>query len=443
MTGATLLMAWLAATAAAEAAAPITAGDPCAIPADARAPDPRCHEGLDGRPEPGPPPLTAPRLLLRGPQLASRALFWPIVRGSALVESYRLLDWAQAILTSDDGRLGLRPELQYHTDFLPTLGARVFYRPPGVHAQARFNTAGPDTFLGELGFHGPTWLGLSVSGRRDRRSDRLYAGLGAQSEDELEAQGQGLARYRSDVQAFHLVWSRALGARLQMSAGADLVHRVFGDSDADVRGTPLGQLYDPATVPGFTRGDRLAHLGTGLQLHLGGDRRDGGGVRLGAEATYARGLAGDPSRHLRLDGETVVGYGGMDRAVLLRLQAAMVEALGAAPVSFEELIAPAGGRGLRGLPDGRFRGPSGLVASAEYRWFIAFNLDAALFIDVGTVAGERFAGLRQSELFPSVGLGIRRFEPGPLYWQAPVEDGVQIAYSPEAGWRLLLSTAGF
>jgi hypothetical protein len=442
MTGPTLLMAWLAVAAAQEQTASVPAGgDPCAPPADTRAPDLRCQEGLDGRAVPGPPSLTAPRLLLRGPQLASRVLFWPVVRGSALVESYRLFDWARAILTSDDGRLGLRPELQYRSDFLPTVGARVFYRPPGAEALARFHTAGQDTFLGEFGLRGPTWLGLGASGRWSRRSDRLYAGLGAVAESDLEARGQGLGRYRSDVQSVQLDWSRALAAELQVNVGADLVRREF--SDTDVRGTPLGDLYDPATVPGFTRGDRLAHVGGGLQLHLGGDRRDGGGVRLGAEATYARGLAGDPSRHLRLDGDTVVGFGGLDRALLLRLQGAMVEALGPAPVSFEELIAPAGAGGLRGLPDGRLRGPSGLVASVEYRWFIAFNLDASLFVDLGTVAGERFAGLGQSTLFPSVGLGIRRFDPGPLYWQAPVEDGLQVVYSPEAGWRLLLSTAAF
>jgi hypothetical protein len=440
MTGPTLLMAWLA---AAGAQAATGAGDtaPCATPADVRAPDPRCQEGLDGRPVAPPAPMTAPRLLLRGPQLVSRALFWPVVRGSALVESYRLLDWAEAILTTDDGRLGVRPEFHYSSGFLPTVGARLFHRRPAGEAVGRFHTLGGDTFLGELDLQGPSWLGLGAGARWDRRADRLYAGLGAIPEQELQARDQGLGRYRSDVQAARLDWSRALGAEVQVNAGADLVRRRF--SDTDVRGTPLSTFYDPAAVPGFLPGDRLAHLGAGLQLHFGGDRRDGGGLRVGAEATYARGLAGDPSRHLRLDGDTVLGLGGLDRTLLLRLQGAMVEALGGTPVSLEELIAPAGGAGMRGLPTGRFRGPSGLVASVEYRWFIAFNLDAALFVDLGTVAGERFAGLGDTTLFPSVGIGFRRFDPGPLYWRTPVRDGVQIAYSREAGWHLLLSTAAF
>jgi outer membrane protein assembly factor BamA len=98
---------------------------------------------------------------------------------------------------------------------------------------------------------------------------------------------------------------------------------------------------------------------------------------------------------------------------------------------------------MRGFPDGRFRGPSGLVGSIEYRWFVAYNLDAFLFADLGTVAGDRFAGLAQSHLFPSFGAGIRRLQPTTHYWEAPLLDGFQVAYAPEAGVRLMFSVAAF
>jgi hypothetical protein len=446
MNAVALLLPALLATAAPPAPEPPAetgaAADPCTGPAETRAPDPRCNDGLDGRePPPLTPPLTVPRLLLKGPQLLSRALFWPVVHTSGFMESYRVLDWMKAILTSDDGRLGVRPELHYTSGFMPTAGARAFYRPPGAALTTRLLTAGPSTFRGELAVRGPDWLGLEARVSWNRRPDRLYAGLGARRDGDLAAAGQGLGRYAADALSAEADWARELVPALQLDLAGDLVRRRF--STDGVRGTALDAYYDPATIPGFVSGDRLAHLRAGLAYQLGAENRDGRALRLATGASYGRGLSGDPSRHLRLDGESVLALGGRDRAVLLRLQGSMVEPLGPAPVSFEELAAPAGSAGLRGLPDGRLRGPSAVVGSIEYRWFVAFNLDAALFVDVGTVAGERFAGLRDGPLFPSIGLGLRRFDSDPVYWRAALEDGLQVAYSPDAGWRVLLSTAAF
>ena len=51
---------------------------------------------------------------------------------------------------------------------------------------------------------------------------------------------------------------------------------------------------------------------------------------------------------------------------------------------------------MRGFPEGRFRGVSGIVGTAEYRWYISSYFDATLFTDVGTVAGPNFSGLGSS-----------------------------------------------
>ena len=114
-----------------------------------------------------------------------------------------------------------------------------------------------------------------------------------------------------------------------------------------------------------------------------------------------------------------------------------------APVPFEELVSPSGHSGMRGFAEGRFRGESGLVGTAEYRWYISAYLDAALFVDVGTVAGPRFSGIEWDRWFPSVGLGFRYHQPQGPYWESPVLDGVQLAYAPEGGFRLMLSLAAF
>jgi len=83
------------------------------------------------------------------------------------------------------------------------------------------------------------------------------------------------------------------------------------------------------------------------------------------------------------------------------------------------------------------------VATLEYRWFVAYNLDATLFVDAGTVAGERFSGFRMDQIFPDFGLGLRRSRPEGRYWQAPPTDGIQVTYAPETGVRLLLTVAPF
>jgi hypothetical protein len=442
----------------------IEAPPACSGPSADRPPDPRCNEPLDGRPAAGEetPAVTAPRLLLRAPQLATRAAFWPVLEVSAFVESHRLYDWARAILTSDDGRVGLRPEIVYSSGFTPTAGARVFYHPaaaPGAALQARLHTAGASVLRGEVDGRGPAWLGLWAGASWDRRRDRLFAGVGSASAAELAARGQGLARYRSESVAGEIGWVRRLPWRLSLDLGADLQRRDYQTTSAR-KGVSVADRYglapdacaalglaagcvDPALLPGFDRGVRLAHLTTALALDLVARQRDGGGLRFAVDGSYAHGVDGDPSRHLRLGAETVAALGGLDRAVLLRLRAAVVEPVGSAAVPFDELCAPAGTQGLRGFPDGRFRDRSALVASLEYRWFIAFNLDGALFVDAGTVAGPRFSGLGSARLFPDVGLGVRRSNPGSPYWQARVEDGFQIVYAREGGVRVLLSTAAF
>jgi hypothetical protein len=127
-------------------------------------------------------------------------------------------------------------------------------------------------------------------------------------------------------------------------------------------------------------------------------------ARLGA--AYAQGFAGDPSRH----GVLSAGAGGViplgDRALSVHVRGGMVEALGDAPVPFDELLSPSGAGGLRGLPRGRLRGPSELVASLEYRWLLTLWMDAMLFVDRGNAYGPRFSGLTPGRAFTTGGLAL-------------------------------------
>jgi hypothetical protein len=436
----------------------------CAAPADARAPDLRCGETLDGR-APAPPSLgrQASRVALWVPRAAAAGFFWPIVETSDAYEAHHVGDWLQAWLTSDDGKVGVRPMLTYATGFLPTAGLRVFYRRlpgEGSGLGASFQTAGPSVLMGELTASAPSSTGLTFRGIANRRDDRLFAGIGALGASDLSANGWSTARFASDIFSAELRWTRLLPAHFGVTAHGDVQRRDYradgvraGPSVADVftlqtpecmsATTPTNACVDPALVPGFQDGLRVAHAGTGLLWSLRSRSRDGSGASAALDATVAQGIAGDPSRHVTLSGEAVVALGFTDRQLLLRGRAAMVDRLGDAPIPFEELVMISGNNGMRGFADGRFRGPSGVVGTAEYRWYVGQYVDASLFTDLGTVAGPDFGGLASARWFPSFGLGLRFFHVPAEYWEGTLQSGAQVAYAPDAGFRFILAVATF
>jgi hypothetical protein len=445
-----------------EAAAPAAERVPpaCDAPPDARAPDPRCGETIDGR-APAEPENGVARGVLTVPRVATRALLWPVVETSDVLEHHHVLDWMAAVLTTDDGLVGVRPILSYTTGFAPSLGLRVFWRRlPGPHElAAHLETAGPGIIVTRLHFRTLARMGLNVDASWVKRDDYIFAGIGPNSEEALEASGRGLARYGSSALAAEARWSHWLPARLFVLLRGDVLGRSY--QDGSVRGgPPVSTFYalpsadcmamalpasciSPSEMPGFETGLRLVRGGGGLGLDLRAPGREAPGFFLVTEGVVARGIASDPSRHAKLSGEAVGVVGGANRAFVLRGRAAVVEKLGDAPIPFEELIVPSGAAGMRGFPEGRFRGESGVVGTAEYRWYISSYLDASLFSDVGTVAGHDFAGLGSARWFPSYGVGFRWFKTEGPYWEAPPRGGVQAAYAPDYGFRIILSMAGF
>ena len=427
---------------------------PCGDAANTEPPDPRCGEALDGRA--GSDLRTTPSPLLAVPRLASRALFWPVVHTSAFLERHHVVPWARAVLTSDDGLIGVRPRFIYASGFIPTLGLTFFDRRlawADSELVASATTGGPDIYNAQVVFQLPRSSGLSVHGGWDHRADRLYAGLGPVWKEDLVAAGRDLARYESAAAVAGVRWRRRLGGPFLVDLTGDFQRRVYGSSN--VRGGPsVAEFYpapagsagtvDPAFLPGFDEGLRIVQGGASATVDFLEDVRGASGWSLTAGATYAHGVAGDPSRHVTTAANAVTSWGGNDRTLLLRVWAAAVEKVGSAPIPFEELITPAGAHGIRGLPFGRLRGQSALVGSIEYRWLIAYNLDATLFIDEGTVADHRFAGMKLENFFPAIGFGLRSYQPWTSsYWSAAPQGGVQVTYAPDGGVRLLLSTAAF
>lgn len=448
---------------------PTTAVSPPAVsdaPADCnaapamRAPDARCGEPIDGR-DVAASDHAVGRAALAVPRVAVRVVLWPVVATTDVVEHYRLLDWMQALLTTDDGLVGVRPVVNYATGFVPSVGARLFYRRlPGHHEiSAHFETAGASVLLGRLHFRTLERMGFFFDATWNKRQDRLFAGTGANSAANLTAAGQGLGRYGSNALGADARWSHRLPARLVVLLHADVQRRIYQDTTV-TGGPPVATLYglpaadcaaigatfpcvNPLEMPGFANGLKVLHGGGALGVDLRDRGREGAGFSAFVDGTVARGVAGDPSEHATLSAESVLALGGINRTLLLRGRAAMVNRLGNAPIPFEELVSPSGQAGMRGFPEGRFRGESGVVGSAEYRWYISSYLDASLFSDLGTVAGHNFSGLAQSQWFPTYGVGLRWFRTQGAYWDATPVGGFQVAYSPDYGVRLILSMASF
>jgi Omp85 superfamily domain len=444
---------------------PATPGLDCNGPATERAPDPRCGEALDGRDMAAVAsgPREAGRVALLVPRAVMVGVFWPVIETENLIESHHLDNWMVALLTSDDGRVGVRPIVKYSTGFVSTVGLRIFdKRLPGDGSgvAASFQTAGPSVLMAEIDGAAPRWTGLTFRGIFNSRDDRYFAGIGPLTDADLAANGWSPARYGSTNLAAEVRWTKRLPAHFQLALHSDLQDRDYratgvrgGPSVATVFRTsspgcqyatePVNACVDPVLLPGFENGLHIGHEGIGVLWDYRAHTRDGSGAALGIDATFAEGVANDPSRHVVLSAEPMVALGGHDRQLILRGRVAMVDAVGDAPIPFEELVMMSGMNGMRGYLDGRFRGESGAVGTAEYRWYVGRRIDASIFTDVGTVAGHHFAGIGSAPWFPSYGAGLRLYDAPGEYWEGAVDSGIQVVYAPGNGVRFMFVVAAF
>ena len=440
-----------------------TPGPDCDTPTAGRPPDPRCGEALDGRDttEVTTRPNALGRATLFVPRAIMAGVFWPVVETEDVIESHHLDNWIVAFLTSDDGRVGVRPIVRYATGFVSTVGLRVFDRRlpgDGSGVAGSFETAGPAVLMGQIDAAAPRQTGLTFRGIFNRRDDRYFAGIGPLTDADLAANGWSPARYGSTNLSAELRWTKRLPAHFQLALHGDVQDRDYratgvrgGPSVAIVFPTsspacqsatePINACVDPTLLPGFENGLRVGHEGIGVLWDYGAHRREGSGAAFAVDATFAEGFGSDPSRHVTLSAEPMVALGGRDRKLILRGQVAMVDALGDAPIPFEELVMMSGMNGMRGYLGGRFRGESGAVATAEYRWYVGRRVDATIFTDVGTVAGHNFAGIGSAPWFPSYGAGLRLYDGAAEYWEGAVDSEVQLVYAPGNGVRFMFVVA--
>jgi hypothetical protein len=426
-------------------------------------PDPRQGERLDGRLDEGPagdPALTLPRLLLWPARAAAWLVLTPIDRAVGFAERHELYDRAYELMTSDDRLRGVRPLVRYQSDSAPALGLRLYDRRTlgegsAVGASLR---AGDGSLDGGLALEPPGRTGLRLWLGYDRRADAIYGGTAGRPRDQLASLGQPVVRYGfRQMEASVGLRRRPAGAVVvAVEAGVDRRDYDAGRATSEdpsvadvycVRGAVACNPGGTDAPAGFDQGLRVARQTAALALDGRPHPRYASGLVGALAASHVHGLAGDRSWHAAVHGATGGVYAFGDHALGLRLYGAVVEPLGDAPIPFEELLSPTGVDGLRGLPTGRLRGRSAMVATAEYRWLLAAWLDGVLFVDHGNAFTAHFGDLtvqRFLRAFTSAGLGLVTFDMDEVsYWRSAPRSGVQVAVTSDGGLRLSFALHGW
>ena len=256
------------------------------------------------------------------------------------------------------------PELQYSTSFLPTGGARFFYRRlpgPGSEIMARFRTAGRRRCSVRLACAAPTGSGLSLLAHLESTSTTACSPALARTptrswqpraRDARATDSRAWAPSCSGPGACpaadcptRTAVSTARDYRATDVTGGPSVAESLRPSRRYLRGArPPDPCVDESQLPGFHRGLRIARAGGGsgprpaqpgarrkrLQLCRGrAPSRRGWRAIPAATPTYAAEIG---RRHRR----------ATTALFLVRARATMVERLGAAPIPFEELVDPVG-----------------------------------------------------------------------------------------------------
>ncbi len=272
-----------------------------------------------------------------------------------------------------------------------------------AHLEALYG--GPDTFEGTAQYEVPnvvsprTHLEGVVNFFSDPRNE-FYIGGNASDADADEA---FFSRRQLDVR---------LGIRTSspsdvLSGGLDVLYEhVEAERKDGVQGDRIKSLKPV----GLGTADLLtSRLQLGLDLTRGWPRTYRGTEVL-LQLDYTHDLTGDRFRYGRYVAEMrqylPVGIFPKSRRLALRARLEQVEPLfEESAVPFYQLPGLGGRRTLRGFKAGRFQDDGSLLFTAEYRYPLWGNLDAAVFVDAGQVFSE-FSALSAERFHWSYGGGI-------------------------------------
>lgn len=420
-------------------------------PAEQDAPDPRRGERLDGRPGAAsdPPANVALRALASPARRASWLVLAPVDRTVGWLERKKIPQHIYEALTSDDRLVGVAPVIRYEPGYALSIGGHLYDQRtlgPGSHVDALLR-AGARSMESSFSIQPPGHAGLRLHLSFSRRNDFVYGGVRGETMTELRASGQDIARYHASTALAALNQRRSAGRFVLIDGTASIEQRLFGNGIQTGSTPPIWTVFcgadaaacriDPAVLPGFSDGVRLARAQLRVTVDTRNSPRFGAGMASHVAATFSEGFAGDPSRHVSLTarGSGFLPFG--DRALSVHLSGGVVEALGGARIPFDELLSASGPDAVRGIARGRLRGPSALVGSVEYRWLLSPALDAVLFVDRGNAFGPRFSDLRLDRMFTSAGVALLVLQSRENdYWKNIPVFYFQVAVSADGGAHL-------
>ena len=142
-------------------------------------PDPQNGDGYDGRPRrrwtTGDGLLLVPRVVLLPVRLVWKGISYPVVWYANADEKYHLTDRFWALLTSDDGQIGIRPEFSFISGYKPNFGGVTY---PGLGSTVSAELSRDDSplpnfvvtgtplntydYVGDPGYRGPRHAPLAL-----------------------------------------------------------------------------------------------------------------------------------------------------------------------------------------------------------------------------------------------------------------------------------------
>lgn len=168
-------------------------------------------------------------------------------------------------------------------------------------------------------------------------------------------------------------------------------------------------LFDETTAPGLTVQPRYEHA----DIFVEADSRDipgyptsGGFYRIGLAAFHDLDGSGQSFRRIDADATQYVPLFHGNGVVALRGRVALSQTGAGNEVPFYLMPTLGGDHTLRGYSNYRFRDRNAALASVEYRWPVFRMMDAALFVDAGSVAPTA-RGLWRERVERDYGFGVR------------------------------------
>jgi hypothetical protein len=379
--------------------------------------------------------------VLAVPAIAQEAAPSPGPHGPALLAEpgfmTSALDWASRFSERDDGdgKEGFFPKVGGMITGAGWLSVGPGYRTRVFNDQAVIDAFAQASWRGYLRADASFEFPLLLDGRLAVGTEGLwqdstqvnYFGVGPDTSADLRSQYRlqtlnvvGYARYRPEG---WLAFSGRFGwlDGPSVSSATGPFNRDFLDAQTTFPDDPAMALSEK---PQFLHGEAAVTIDT--RDHPG--HPTGGALYRASAGLYAdRTLDAFSFRRYELEGAQFIPL--FDRAWIVALHGwgAFSDVDAGQAVPFYMLPSLGGANTLRGYPNYRFHGRHLLVASAESRWPLFEHIDAAVFVDSGTVA-ERAADLGFDKT--AYGLGFR------VHSHDATMARVDVARSRE-GWQLL------